>query len=81
MYKRQVIHIAVHNGVGVIFHIGVSRDRSVDGFALAQLRQLGLLVGCLLYTSIWAKEKTEEGAAKRTPFLPPQLGHLSLIHI
>ena len=40
-----VIHIAVHNGVGVIFHIGVSRDRSVDGFALAQLRQLGLLVG------------------------------------
>ena len=30
-------------------------------------------------TRIWAKEKTEEGAAKRTPFLPPQLGHISLL--
>ena len=40
-----VIHITVHNGVGVVFYIGVSGNRSVDGFVLAQFRQLGLLVG------------------------------------
>ena len=38
------IHSAVHNGVGVIFHIGVGGNGGVDGFALTQLRQLGLLV-------------------------------------
>ena len=39
------IHSAVHNGVGVIFHIGVGGNGGVDGFALTQLRQLGFLVG------------------------------------
>ena len=38
------IHSAVHNGVGVIFHIGVGGNGGVDSFALTQLRQLGLLV-------------------------------------
>ena len=38
------IHIAVHHGIGVVFHIGVGGDGGVDGFALTQLRQLGLLV-------------------------------------
>jgi len=38
------IYSAVHHGVGVIFHIGVGRNGGVDGFALTQLRQLGLLV-------------------------------------
>ena len=38
------IYSAVHHGVGVIFHIGVGRNGGVDGFAFAQLRQLGLLV-------------------------------------
>ena len=41
------IYSAVHHGVGVVFHIGVGGDRGVDGFALAQLWQLGLLVSAV----------------------------------
>ena len=40
-----VVHSTVHHGVGVVLHIGIGGDRGVDGFALAQLRQLSLLVG------------------------------------
>ena len=31
------------------------------------------------YRVVFLIQKTEEGAAKRTPFLPPQLGHISLL--
>ena len=40
-----VIHLAVHHGVGVVFHIGVCGDRRVDLFALTQLWQFRLLIG------------------------------------
>ena len=39
------VHRAVHHRVGVILHVGVSREGFVDVLALAQLRQCGLLVG------------------------------------
>ena len=39
------VHRAVHHRVGVVLHIGVSREGFVDVLALAQLRQRGLLVG------------------------------------
>ena len=39
------IHSPIHHGVRVVLHIGVGGDGGVDGLALAQLRQLGLLVG------------------------------------
>ena len=39
------VHFAVHHGIGVVFYIGVSGDRGVDGFALSQLRQRSLLIG------------------------------------
>ena len=40
-----VVHLAVHHGVGVVFHIGVCGDGRVDLFALAQLWQFRLLIG------------------------------------
>ena len=40
-----VVHLPVYNGIGIVLHIGVGRNGGVNGFALAQLRQLGLLVG------------------------------------
>ena len=40
-----VVHLAVHHGVGVVFHIGGCGDRRVDLFALAQLWQFRLLIG------------------------------------
>ena len=40
-----VVHLPVYNGIGIVLHIGVGRNGGVDGFALTQLRQLGLLVG------------------------------------
>ena len=40
-----VVHLAVHHGVGVVFHIGVCGDGRVDLFALAQLWQFCLLIG------------------------------------
>ena len=39
------VDFSVHHGIGVILHIGVCRDRSVDGFAVAQIRQLRFLIG------------------------------------
>ena len=41
------VHRAVHHRVGVILHIGVSREGFVDVLALAQLRQRGLLIGAV----------------------------------
>ena len=40
-----VVHLPVYNGIGIVLHIGVGRNGGVNGFAFAQLRQLGLLVG------------------------------------
>ena len=39
-----VVHFAVHHGIGVVFHIGVSGDGGVDFFTFAQLRQLRFLI-------------------------------------
>ena len=48
------VHFAVHHSIGVVFYIGVSGDRGVDGFALAQLRQRSLLIGAtnILYSIV-----------------------------
>ena len=39
------VNFPVHHGIGVILHIGVCRDRSVDGFSVAQVRQFCFLIG------------------------------------
>ena len=39
-----VVHFTVHQGVGEVLYIGVSRDGSVDGFTVTQIGQLGFLV-------------------------------------
>ena len=39
-----VVHFTVHQGVGKILYIGVSRDGSVYGFAVTQIGQLRFLV-------------------------------------
>ena len=42
-----VVHLPVHNGVGIILHIGVGRNGGVNGFVFAQFRQLCLLIGAM----------------------------------
>ena len=39
------VNFTVHHGIGVILHIGVRWNRSVDGFAVAQIRQFCFLIG------------------------------------
>ena len=39
------VDFPIHHGIGVILHIWVCRDRSVDGLAVAQIRQLRFLIG------------------------------------
>jgi len=33
-----VVHLPVHNGIGIVLHIGVGRNGGVNGFAFAQFR-------------------------------------------
>ena len=42
-----VVHLPVYNGIGIVLHIGVSRNGGVNGFAFAQLRQLCLLISAM----------------------------------
>ena len=42
-----VVHLPVYNGIRIVLHIGVSRNGGVNGFALAQLRQLCLLISAM----------------------------------
>ena len=42
-----VVHLPVHNGIGIVLHIGVGRNGGVNGFAFAQLRQLCLLISTM----------------------------------
>ncbi|MPM86325.1 hypothetical protein SDC9_133414 [bioreactor metagenome] len=38
-----VVHLAVHNGIGIVFHFGVCRDGIVDFLVLTEIRQLRFL--------------------------------------
>ena len=42
-----VVHLPVHNGIGIVLHIGVGRNGGVNGFAFAQLWQLCLLISAM----------------------------------
>ena len=42
-----VVHLPVHNGIGIVLHIGVGRNGGVNGFAFAQFRQLCLLISAM----------------------------------
>ena len=42
-----VVHLPVYNGIRIVLHIGVGRNGGVNGFALAQLRQLCLLISAM----------------------------------
>ena len=42
-----VVHLPVYNGIGIVLHIGVSRNGGVNSFAFAQLRQLCLLISAM----------------------------------
>ena len=42
-----VVHLPVYNGIGIVLHIGVGRNGSVNGFAFAKLRQLCLLISAM----------------------------------
>ena len=42
-----VVHLPVYNGIGIVLHIGVGRNGSVNNFAFAQLRQLCLLISAM----------------------------------
>ena len=42
-----VVHLPVYNGIGIVLHIWVGRNGGVNGFALAQLRQLCLLISSM----------------------------------
>ena len=39
------VNLTVHNGVGEVFYIGVSRDGGVDGFTVTQVGQFRFLIG------------------------------------
>ena len=42
-----IVHLPVYNGIGIVLHIRIGRNGGVNGFALAQLRQLCLLISAM----------------------------------